>query len=431
MRLKRVRANLPTTESETNAMRFFFFFLVCCELLVWTTSFLGAESTRIENVPLYCFIETCDEDVVRYDGSRRASIARDATVIDRTDCNIKDVSQLREVLGKEPDLTSARPGDRAGDELGYAYYATLTLNDGKIVEITIERRLPRPLIGVSWTQDKRANDAQRVIAESILRLGGRVLFLQKANDDDCDDIMKELDGFVMPGGADVDPAYYGETTFPHGSLGIVKARDISDIAVSRYAIDNNLPALWICRGEQVLNVALGGALIQDVPTYLGERARRGEFSKDRIETIPDEGAPLVYGGKETTQPCDPPHYRVVIDGFAHRSGRHSLGTPDDPRISENSKFLLPIVGRRYFHSVVTSHHQAVDPERLGKGLTIVATTPDGVVEAIEYQSNDFALATQFHYERDAFNEDPEIARLHNSFFKALIDAAREKRATSL
>jgi gamma-glutamyl-gamma-aminobutyrate hydrolase PuuD len=116
----------------------------------------------------------------------------------------------------------------------------------------------------------------------------------------------------------------------------------------------------------------------------------------------------------------------VIKGFVHRPGRHPLGTAEEPGIAADSKFLLPIVGSRYFSSVMTSHHQAINPDRLGEGLTIVAQTPDEIVEAVEYQKNDFALATQFHFEYDTLSDDPEIARFSNAFFKALISAALKR-----
>ena len=172
----------------------------------------------------------------------------------------------------------------------------------------------------------------------------------------------------------------------------------------------------------MFNVAPGGALVQDIPSYQGARAMKSEIPLDQMELLPDEGAPLTYGRGPVVN-CVPKHYRVLACGIRHGDGRHAV------EIAKDSKFLAPIVGDNLTPSFVSSHHQAADVDRLGEGLTVVATSPDGIVEALEYQANDFALATQFHFESDVLSQDPERAELCDRFFLELIRFARVREAS--
>lgn len=398
----------------------FFLFLIT-SLNAW-----GADSKTFENVALYCVSESDGQKSIMYDGFRVSSLEDKVEVVDRTSSGIDNLKRLASEIGISPDVEQAKLGDVLGGALGDVFYADVTLFDEKIVKIVIVERKARPVIGIAWSNGEEVSYSAKRIAYSLLRNGAKPAFLKGvSNDEECQSALIKLAGLFVPGGEDVNPALYGEKAYPHGSVEWNDARDVSDILISRWAIKNNLPTLWVCRGEQVLNVALGGGLIQDVPSYLGACVQDGDFSYKDAKPIPDEGAPPVFQGDEITK-CVPPHYRVVIKGISHKPGRHSLGTEEEPGITADSKFLLPIVGRRYFPSVMTSHHQAIDPARVGEGLSIVAQAPDGIVEAVEYQKNDFALATQFHFEHDTLSADLEIARFSNEFFKALVSAARER-----
>ena len=373
----------------------------------------GAE--RFENVVLHPAAKS--DESLEFDGNRSAPFASDVVVSDEASLGIADVATLLAAVGKTPDFDAARPGDRVGDDLPDALVADLTLEEGKIMTVVIKSRQTRPLIGITWT-GASVNASQKRIATAILRNGGRVKFMARvANDEECDAAIAELDGLVMPGGADLDPERYGEKPYPHGSVGIQQDRDVSDVLTTRRAIAINLPGIWICRGEQTINVALGGALIQDIPSYQGGRAMKGEIPADQTKTLPDEGAPTDYG-KGPVVPCVPSHYRVVAYATPHGDARHSVD------VAENSKFLAPIIGVGVSPSFVSSHHQAADAARLGEGLTVVATAPDGIVEALEYQANDFALATQFHFESDVLSSDPERAETCDKFFRELLRFAR-------
>lgn len=393
--------------------------------IILTSSCLGFGEETVRRALLYCVCETEDGATILFDGYRNARFSDKTTITDATGGEIDSLLELSQEIGREPDLEKAKIGDWIGEELGDAFYADLTLEGDTLLSVAIIERASRPWIGTSWTNEKGVSWAQRVQASAIFRNGGRVVFLTKSTtEEDSAKSLEGLDGFVMPGGYNLDPAHYGETPYPHGSVSIDPVRDLSDILVTRQVIEKNIPGLWICRGEQVLNVALGGGLIQDVPTYLGVQTQNGAIDESEVEIIPDDGAPTTFDGKEKI-PCMPLHYRVTAYGVTHSpSSRHSLGTKEAPGISENSRWLRSILGARYYPSVLSWHHQAVDPNRLGKGLTVVATAPDGIVEGIEYQGNDFALGVQFHPDYDSTDKDIETMRYSNLFFRALIEAAR-------
>ena len=182
-----------------------------------------------------------------------------------------------------------------------------------------------------------------------------------------------LDGLVLIGGDDVDPSLYGAA--PHPELGPVdRARDDFEVALVRAVAASRLPAFGICRGLQVMNVALGGTLHQHLP-----------------DTVP--GA-LVHGGK-----MDETHAVAVL------SGSH----------------LDRILGARTV-AVNSHHHQAV--ERHAPGLLVTAHTSDGVVEAAELPTHPFFLGVQWHPER--LPEADATKRL----FRAFVQAAAARVASS-
>lgn len=160
-------------------------------------------------------------------------------------------------------------------------------------------------------------------------------------------LMRQLDGLVLAGGSDLDPALYGAQRHPKTGPAHPR-RDRFELALARAAIEADLPFLGICRGLQVLNVARGGTLIQHLPEAVGHHEHRP--------------AP----GKIGT-------HRVRIDP-ASRLGKILGETADVP----------------------TYHHQAA--QRLGSGLVAVAWTSDQVVEAVELPEHRFGLAVQWHPE---------------------------------
>ena len=187
-------------------------------------------------------------------------------------------------------------------------------------------------------------------------------------------IFARLDGLCLPGGGDVDPARYGES--PHSVLELVnQERDSTELTLASWALAADLPILGICRGSQLLNVATGGSLYQDIPAQL-PYAVHHDF----------ESAGLSW-----SQPA----HRVRVAAGSQLA--EILGTQD---LMTNS-----------------FHHQAI--KQLGDGFKAVAWTDDGIIEGIESLSRRFAVAVQWHPEA-MFHSDPFARRI----FAAFVAAAR-------
>ena len=190
--------------------------------------------------------------------------------------------------------------------------------------------------------------------ESVRRAGGEPRVLDLAADRP-EDVVRSVGGLLLTGGGDVLPAIYGAAA--HASFdGAEVGRDDYEIELVRRAIDADLPLFAICRGIQVLNVARGGTLVQD---------------------IPDE----VAGGVEHV--IREPRFAIAHDIWMTPGS--TLERLMRTRIEEGDD--CPVNSR---------HHQAV--KVLGEGLVATATAPDGVIEAIEDPSRRFCLGVQWHPE---------------------------------
>jgi putative glutamine amidotransferase len=186
-----------------------------------------------------------------------------------------------------------------------------------------------------------------------------------------------LDGLLLAGGADIDPASYGQT--PHAEThDFVPERDAFEIALARAAIERDLPVLGICRGMQLINVALGGTLNQHLPEHLGHQEHR-----------------RVLGSFDGSD-----HDVEVIDGT----------------------LAMSVIGAER-HPTKSHHHQGVD--RLGEGLRVSARSSlDELIEAIELPRCSFVLGAQWHPEADPAS--PVIGGL----VSAAAAHARERRVVS-
>jgi len=186
-------------------------------------------------------------------------------------------------------------------------------------------------------------------------------------------LWSRLDGLVLTGGGDIDPARFGEARRPAVD-DVSSARDDLEIGLTHRALADDVPLFAICRGIQVLNVALGGTLVQDIPGELPHA--------------------LAHSQKA---PRHEPTHAVKVMGEGTRLGR-VLGTLE---VNVNSM-----------------HHQAI--KRLGEGLREVAWAPDGIVEGVEMPGDDrFVLGVQWHPE-ELVGHDPAARNL----FAAIVDAAR-------
>jgi putative glutamine amidotransferase len=212
----------------------------------------------------------------------------------------------------------------------------------------------RPLIGIttyveeaSWSH-WRASAALIPFAyvRAVERAGGRAL-LVPPDDDGVEETLDALDGLILSGGNDVDPAAYGAE--PHAETGGVRPeRDRGELALLQGALARDMPVLAVCRGSQILNVARGGDLVQHLPEVVGHEQHRetpGVFSSHGIRVDPES----------------------------------RLGA---------------IVGE---HAPVQSHHHQ-GFGRVGEGLRETAWADDGTLEAVEDPSKRFALGVLWHPE---------------------------------
>lgn len=397
---------------------------------------LGAEAPPAENSS----VATTVEDAILYPSEESGSLDynvvytskydSEVKLLDSSNSGIDTVEELKTVMG-EADAPEDQLGTSIGSRtLGYAVTANLGFDeDGDIAQIEITDVNERPIVGISWKKDNIGSD-YRGFAEAFERNGAYAVYLPQVHDaDEAREVLSQIDGIFMTGGEDWNPSLYDEEPEPHGAVGWNNARDTSDIKLMQKAIEMDVPMLAVCRGEQGFNVAMGGSLIQDVPYYLGQKVSKGEIAENRITVLEDEG---YYSGEnyDIYYECAPDaHLRVVVDGLVHGGGTgyHELagGAGNEGiAISKESKWLYDILGTDTLEWVATAHHQAVDPDDLGDGLTIVAMSSDGIVEAIEHQNSLFALALQWHPERDAL-EDTRGTDVDQNQCNALLGALVE------
>jgi putative glutamine amidotransferase len=190
-------------------------------------------------------------------------------------------------------------------------------------------------------------------------------------------VLKEVDGLLLTGGGDVDPVFYGEERHP-ATEDAEPGRDEFEIDLARRALADDIPLLAICRGAQVLNVAAGGTLVQDIPTAVQSELTHSVKVPKNVEC---HDITLQPGSKLA----------------------QSLGERVDAECSCR---------------VNSRHHQAVG--RPGAGLVVSARAADGVVEGIEKPDHRFCIGVQWHPEN--FWETGEFRPLFDSF----VAAARER-----
>jgi len=214
----------------------------------------------------------------------------------------------------------------------------------------------RPLIGITTYREQARWGTWHVpavllpapYADAVAAAGGEPVLLPTGAI--SAEVVGRLDGLVVAGGADVDPARYGQSAGPNTTV-LRPERDESELAALQAALDADLPLLAICRGMQLLNVALGGDLVQHLPD---------------VETtgVHDPGAGLYQRREVRTEPG---------------TELHRLLGPTAP--------------------VACHHHQALN--RIAPELTPSAWAEDGVVEAVEAAGRRFCLAVQWHPEEGA------------------------------
>ena len=220
-----------------------------------------------------------------------------------------------------------------------------------------------PIIGVSVTSTMK-----QTCTRSIELAGGVPVILPCTSDPTViDGLMDILDGLMFSGGDDVNPDWYGEAESPECG-DIDDERDLFELMLFKKATDRNIPIFGVCRGLQLINVAMGGSLIQDIPS---------EHPSDIRHSVTDDS--LV------------PAHEITI---------------------EEGSLLADLLGATSF-GVNSRHHQAID--RLAPGLRITARSADGIPEAIEAYPIRQIMAVQFHPEINAAAGDTVQLRLFRHF----------------
>lgn len=193
---------------------------------------------------------------------------------------------------------------------------------------------------------------------AVVRAGGTPVLLPPIPEalDRIGHLLDRADAVVMHGGGDVDPRHYGQEQAADEVYGIVPEHDEVEMAVAREALDRDLPMLAICRGMQVLNVVLGGTLVQHI-------------------------------GNED-----------------HWMRLHPVDLEPDSR-------LAAAIGSPRVQACHSVHHQALD--RVGEGLRVVGRAPDGTLEAVEHTSATWVVAPQWHPE-DTAATDPQQQALFDA-----------------
>lgn len=235
----------------------------------------------------------------------------------------------------------------------------------------------RPLIGIPCQGNLRTAYRRFCVGQSYCRAlemaGGAPVLIPLVEDEQALlDIYQRLDGLLLAGGGDIDPHHFRQVRMAQVRY-VDPPRDRVEMLLVRRAVKDDLPVLAICRGIQVLNVALGGTLYQDIPSQI-PYALRHNFHPDY---------PRNHLGHEVEIKHD--------TRLAHIVGSQRVG-------------------------VNSFHHQAV--KEVAPILSVAAFAPDGVIEAVEAQDRRFVLGVQWHPE-ELVKDDPRMMRL----FEALIEAS--------
>jgi len=200
---------------------------------------------------------------------------------------------------------------------------------------------------VSSATRSRAVVSARALLEAVWSAGGEPVTLLPTNDTDWATRLRGFSAVLMPGGGDLNPALYGQAPESDELYGIDELQDSADLSLTKWAIENKVPFLAICRGFQLVNVAFGGTLVQ-------------HMQNDHRHVV----------------------HQLHLDADAERLGV-------DSSVLESSCY----------------HHQAID--QLGEGLRVIARAEEGHVEAMAIDNGAWAYAVQWHPEDNAAENDQQ------------------------
>ena len=231
-----------------------------------------------------------------------------------------------------------------------------------------------PIIGIPVV-DELAQYKFTNYVKAIEAYGGNVRFLIRDKQPE-ELFVANIDGLLIPGGGDIHPKYFGESWHPTLKY-VNEARDESEIRLSQQALEADLPILGICYGIQIMSIAMGGNLYQDIDD---------EYPKEAL------------------------HHRKIKGA----DSQHDIEI-------ELDSLLNQITGERVA-TVNSAHHQAV--KDIGEGFVVTARTAEGIIEAMENPSKRFVLGVQYHPER--MTQTPEFREHRRKLFEAFIAAASTK-----
>ena len=209
--------------------------------------------------------------------------------------------------------------------------------------------------------------------EALKKAGAEVRTVDGATGAAAEITLAGVDGVLLTGGHDVDPALYAEDRHP-ATQDAEPGRDALEISLARQALDANVPLFAICRGVQVLNVAAGGSLVQDIPSEIGHMV--------------------------------PHDIREPRNAEAH-----------PVRVKPGTKLAEALAGEINDHGetlVNSRHHQAIG--KVAPGLEVTAVAPDGLPEAIEKDGDQFCVGVQWHPEN--FHESGRFRGLFEAFVRS-------------
>lgn len=229
----------------------------------------------------------------------------------------------------------------------------------------------KPIIGISSNLKEQVLSVSTDNIHAVLESGGVPIVLPNIEGDDLDSIAEMIDGLLLTGGGDIDPTLFGEE--PHPRLGnITPERDTFEIALIQKMLELNKPILGICRGAQILNIAVGGDMYQDIHSQIENKLLQH-----------DQKAPRTHAS----------HFVWIM----------------------KDSILSDIVQLETF-KVNSFHHQAVKKVPQGFGISAIAS--DGMIEAIESKTHKFVMGLQWHPECLLLKNDLMSANIFQAFLSA-------------
>lgn len=229
----------------------------------------------------------------------------------------------------------------------------------------------KPIIGITMTTNNGQYCINEAYVKSIIQAGGIPLMIPFGVESDAEQLLEGIDGLLLTGGVDVHPHFYDEE--PHIKIGdIMLERDEVELELTEAALKKTMPIFGICRGFQLLNVALGGTLYQDINSQY-------------------EHTPILH--KQNARRKEASHFIEIMKGSR----------------------LYEMIGKEKI-AVNSFHHQAL--KKVPDSFEITAKASDGMIEAFEMKDYPYCVGVQWHPEEMAIAEDEHAIKLFKSFIDA-------------